>query len=71
MSLTAVEYLGIHVEECAKHNECKPECRFWGLCEDKAIPIWNINSAIYVAEKIKEGVFENGYRKGNRHIKSV
>ena len=58
--LTAVEYLGVHVRECIKYDKCKPECRFWGLCENKAIPIQNIYSAIYVAEKIKEGVFENG-----------
>ena len=60
MPLTAVEYLGIHVEECVKYGKCKPECRFWGLCEDKAIPIWNINSAIYVAEKIKKECMNNG-----------
>lgn len=69
MPLTAVEYLGIHVEECAKYGKCKPECRFWGVCEDKVIPIWNINSAIYVAEKIKEGVFDDGTKRSDRNIK--
>ena len=53
--LTISEYTEIHSKECAKYNECKPECHFWGLCEDKTIPIANINSAVYTAEKIKEG----------------
>ena len=56
--LTAKEYIKIHALECSKYNECKPECKFWGLCENKTISVNNINSAVYVAEKIKEGVFE-------------
>ena len=56
--LTLSEYIEIHSKECSKYDECKPECRFWGLCENKTIPICNINSAIYTAEKIKEGVYD-------------
>ena len=61
--LTANEYMYIHTRECSKYDECNPECHFWGVCEDKVIPICNINSATYVAEKIKEGVFENGTKR--------
>ena len=56
--LTAVEYENIHIKECAKYDKCKPECHFWGVCEDKTIPICNINTAIYIAKKIKEGVYK-------------
>lgn len=56
--LTASEYSYIHTKECSKYKECEPKCHFWGLCGDKTMAICNINSAICVAEDIKEGVLK-------------
>ena len=59
MEITAKEYEMIHLMECRKYEKCVPKCHFWGLCEDRVIPLVNINSAISVAEDIKKGVLRD------------
>lgn len=52
--MKAKDYISIHTIECSKFDKCSPLCRFWGLCENRTIPLSNINHAIYISEKIKE-----------------